>query len=74
MFDRGAFKLAVEFEMKQEIKHLTTLERWDMFIWIMGCELFDPAEIGLNRAILQTFKVDKAGEILIPTLAGDYVI
>ncbi len=60
--------------MKQEIEHLTTLERWDMFIGVMGCELFDPSEVGLNSAILQTFEMDKAGEILIPILAGDYVV
>jgi len=67
-------ELPVDFKMQQEIEHLITFKRWGMLIGIMDRELLDPAKIRLDGSLLQIFKMDKAGEVLIPILAGDYVV
>ena len=44
--------------------------RYLRFGIILG-ELPNPAEIGFNRALAQTFKLDEGGVMLIPIGGGD---
>ena len=74
MIEGGTSELAFILEVKEKLEDFLATQIRNMFIRIMAAELFDPAKIGSARSIPETFEVDKAGEFLIPILAGDYVV
>ena len=68
----GKFTLALKVE--EELEDLLACQIRNMFVRVVASELLDPAQIGTAGSITKTFEIDKAGEFLIPVLAGDYVV
>lgn len=74
LIDGRTLEVSLGFEVKEKLEDFLATQIRNMFIWIMTSELFDPAQVGTTGRVPETFKVDKAGELLIPILAGDYVV
>ena len=61
---RGEFSLVLEVD--EEVEHARRGQRGEIFVREVTVELEDPAMVAITAALGETFKLDEAGEVLIP--------
>ena len=74
LVEDAGLELSFVLKMDEEIEHALRWEVGQILVRVMARELENPSEVGLARALCETFELDEAGEVLIPRGRSDRVI
>ena len=66
LIDGGRSELAVALKVDQEVEHALRWKRGEILSGEVTVELEDPAVVNVTAVLGETFKLDEAGEVLIP--------